>query len=92
MHPLRQNIANVVGLPESEITARHMFGAGCYGHNGADDVAMDAALVAIANPGRHVRVQWRRPEEFGYEPLGPAMLIDLTVEVDLQGWPVDWTA
>ena len=92
MHPLRQNIANVVGLPESEITARHMFGAGCYGHNGADDVAMDAALVAIANPGRHVRVQWRRPEEFGHEPLGPAMLIDLTVEVDLQGWPVDWTA
>ena len=92
MHPLRQNIASVVGLPESDVTALHMFGAGCYGHNGADDVAMDASLLAIAYPGRHVRVQWRRAEEFSYEPLGPAMLMDLTVEVDKQGWPVDWTA
>ncbi len=92
MHPLRHNIAKVVGLEENAITARHMYGAGCYGHNGADDAALDAALVAMARPGRHVRLQWRRAEEFGYEPFGPAMLVDLAVRVDDQGRPVDWTA
>ena len=30
-------------------TCIHREGAGCYGHNGADDVALDAALVARAH-------------------------------------------
>ena len=37
MHPLRQNLAAALGLPIETITARHLHGAGCYGHNGADD-------------------------------------------------------
>lgn len=91
MHPLRRNIAQVLDLPVEAVTARHLDGAGCYGHNGADDAALDAALIAMHNPGRCIRLQWRREEEFGFEPLGPAMLVNLAVRIDAAGRPSDWT-
>ena len=52
MHPLRKNLAAALGLPIEAITAQHLHGPGCYGHNGADDAALDAALVAMRIPGR----------------------------------------
>jgi CO/xanthine dehydrogenase Mo-binding subunit len=91
MHPLRRNLAAALGIPAEAITARHLQGAGCYGHNGADDAALDAALVAMRLPGRPIRLQWRREEEFGFEPVGPAMLITLHVGLDGSGRPSDWT-
>ena len=91
MHPLRKNLAPVLGLPVEAITAQHLHGAGCYGHNGADDAALDAALVAMRIPGRWIRLQWRREEEFGFEPVGPAMLVTLHVDLDERGRPADWT-
>jgi nicotinate dehydrogenase subunit B len=91
MHPLRKNLAMVLGLPPEAITARHLHGPGCYGHNGADDAALDAALVAHQLPGKRIRLQWRREEEFGFEPVGPAMLITLYVDLDEHGRPADWT-
>jgi nicotinate dehydrogenase subunit B len=91
MHPLRRNLAMVLGLAPEAITARHLHGPGCYGHNGADDAALDAALVARQLPGRSIRLQWRREEEFGFEPVGPAMLVTLHVDLDERGRPTDWT-
>ena len=91
MHPLRKNLAAVLGLPTEAITARHLHGAGCYGHNGADDAALDAALIALRLPGQCIRLQWRREEEFGFEPVGPAMLVTLHVDLDERGRPADWT-
>ncbi|MCH6587882.1 MAG: xanthine dehydrogenase family protein molybdopterin-binding subunit [Proteobacteria bacterium] len=91
MHPLRRNLADVLGLPLEAISARHVDGPGCYGHNGADDAALDAALIAVRMPDRTIRLQWRREEEFGYEPVGPAMLVRLAVRVDKAGRPSDWT-
>lgn len=91
MHPLRRNLADVLGLPLESITAQHLHGAGCYGHNGADDAALDAALVAMRLPGKCIRLMWRREEEFGFEPVGPAMLVTLHVDLDERGRPADWT-
>ncbi len=91
MHPLRRNLAAALGMPIEAITAKHLHGAGCYGHNGADDAALDACLVARKLPGKCIRLQWRREEEFGFEPSGPAMLITLHVDLDQRGRPVDWT-
>ena len=91
MHPLRRNLADVLGLPIESITAQHLHGAGCYGHNGADDAALDAALVAMRLPGKCIRLMWRREEEFGFEPVGPAMLVTLHVDLDERGRPADWT-
>lgn len=91
MHPLRKNLAAALGLPVEAITATHIQGPGCYGHNGADDAALDAALVAMRIPGRCIRLQWRREEEFAFEPVGPAMLVTLHVDLDERGRPADWT-
>lgn len=91
VYPLRNAIAKVLGLAPEQVTVRHAHGAGCYGHNAADDVAVDAAVVAREMPGRCIRVQWRREEEFAYEPFSTAMHITLRAALDGSGKPVDWT-
>ena len=48
--PLRDAIADALGLDKPDVVVHHVEGAGCYGHNPADDVAFDAALLACAGP------------------------------------------
>jgi nicotinate dehydrogenase subunit B len=88
--PLRADMAKALRTPPANITIVHGEGSGCYGHNGADDVAMDAALVARALPGLPVRLQWMREDEFGFEPLGSPMVIQLRASLDAAGEVVDW--
>jgi CO/xanthine dehydrogenase Mo-binding subunit len=90
--PLRAALARTLKLEPSAITVHHVQGAGCYGHNGADDAAADAAVIAMRKPGRPVRVRWRREEEFVYEPKAPAMLVKVRALVGDDGKPTDWTA
>lgn len=73
-YPLREALAMVLGMDRAAIDVVHRPGAGCYGHNGADDVALDAALMARAVPGRPVQVVWSRADEFRCAPLGPGMV------------------
>jgi nicotinate dehydrogenase subunit B len=89
--PLRAAIAGMLSLEPSAVTLRHVQGAGCYGHNGADDVAGDAAVIATLMPGKPIRVRWRREEEFGFEPVSPAMVVNVKAIVGDDGKPVDWT-
>ena len=84
-------IAKMLGLPTDKVVARHMNGSGCYGHNGADDVAADAALLARALPGKAVRVVWSRADEHGWEPYGAAMLTRVRAGVDPKGDVLDWS-
>jgi nicotinate dehydrogenase subunit B len=91
MHPLRKNLAAALSIPVEQVTCHHLHGPGCYGHNGADDAAFDAAIVAMAIPQRPIRLQWRREEEFAYEPVSPAMAVTVRVAVDAEGKPADWT-
>lgn len=72
------------------IVVRHAQGAGCYLHNGADDGAYDAAAIDLRRPGVTIRAQWSREDEFAHEPLGPAMLIEIRVELDEQQRPTAW--
>ena len=88
--PLRGALSEVLGLPEEKIRVVHREGAGCYGHNGADDVACDAALLARAVPGKPVRVQWSREDEFRWEPFGSAMSFDVRGGVDEEGRIAWW--
>ena len=87
---LRRDLAMALRVPESSIVVRHVEGSGCYGHNGADDVALDAALLAREARGRPVQVQWMRDDEFGWEPHGPAMALDLAASLDAAGNIVEW--
>jgi CO/xanthine dehydrogenase Mo-binding subunit len=88
--PLRGDLAKVLRVPRESITAIHVEGAGCYGHNGADDVACDAALLARATGGRPVKLQWMRDDEFSWEPYGSAMLMKLKARLDDGGNIVYW--
>jgi CO/xanthine dehydrogenase Mo-binding subunit len=87
---LRRDLAMVLGMAEEDVVVTHADGAGCYGHNGADDVALDAALLARAANGRPVRLQWSREDEFAWEPYGAAMSVALEAELDSQGRIVSW--
>ena len=90
IYPLRQSIAEVLGADKEKVILTHMDGAGCYGHNGADDVALDAVLLARALPGSPVRVQWMREDEFRWEPYGPAMVVKLEASLDKEGNITHW--
>ena len=87
---LRRALARALRLAEDQVRVRHVEGSGCYGHNGADDVAMDAALLALAVPGRPVQVVWSRPDELGWAPYGPAAVVRIAADVDARGDVLRW--
>ncbi len=75
-HVLRRDLAQLMGLDELAVDVVRMEAAGCYGRNGADDVAADAALLARA-VGAPVRVQLTREQEHAWEPKGAAQLMQV---------------
>jgi CO/xanthine dehydrogenase Mo-binding subunit len=92
VYPMRALAARITGLAPEAIEVIHGQGPGCYGHNGADDPPIDAALIAVRRPGAPIRVQWRREDEFGFAPVGTAMVMELSAELDASGRLVDYTA
>ena len=90
IYNLRTDLAKVLGLPAEKIEVGHAEGAGCYGHNAADDVALDAALLARAVPGRPVRVLWTRADELAWGPLGAAQAVAIEADLDASGEVVAW--
>ena len=85
VYPDRQGIAEMLRVPPDNVHLIHVEGSGCYGHNGADDAAADAALIAREMPGVPVRVQWMREQEHSWEPYGPAMVTKLKASLD-ESW------
>jgi nicotinate dehydrogenase subunit B len=90
VYPDREAIAEMLAMPVNKVRCIHMEGSGCYGHNGADDAAADAALIARALPRKPVRVQWMREQEHAWEPYGPAMLIRASASLDGNGKIASW--
>ncbi|SER41631.1 CO or xanthine dehydrogenase, Mo-binding subunit [Faunimonas pinastri] len=90
VYPLRKALTELLALPDEQVQCIHTEGSGCYGHNGADDVAADAALIARAFPDKPVRVQWMREDEHGWEPYGSAMITELSGSLDAGGKIVDF--
>jgi CO/xanthine dehydrogenase Mo-binding subunit len=88
---LRDWIARALGLERAQVTVLHRQGAGAYGHNTADDAAFDAAFIATRMPGRTIRVQWSREDEFAAAPISTAMAIKLRAVLDADNRPADWT-
>lgn len=90
VYNLRRDLALAFGCVEADVVVQHVEGAGCYGHNGADDVAWDAAWLARQVPGRRVRVLWTRAGEFTEEPHGPAGAARLEADLDAAGHVIGW--
>jgi nicotinate dehydrogenase subunit B len=78
---LRDQIGRVLEKSAQAVRVRHHKAAGCYGHNGADDAAMDAVMLARELPGKAVRVQWTRKDELISEPLGSPMRVKVAAKL-----------
>ena len=90
-HGNQTSFARFLGLPKEKVRLIYLDGAGCYGMNGHEDAAADAAIMSRAT-GRPVRVQWMREDEHGWDPKGPPQLIDISSSFDMQGRIGDWKA
>jgi nicotinate dehydrogenase subunit B len=88
-HSLRKQLATMFAMPPENVRCIYIEGSGCYGRNGHEDAAADAALLAKAL-GRPVRVQWMREDEHGWDPKGPPTLIDLRAALDEEGNVQAW--
>ncbi len=88
-HDLRQQLAAMLSMPDTDVRAIYVEGSGCYGRNGHEDAAADAVLLARAVE-RPVRVQWMREDEHGWDPKGPPTLMDLQAGLDANGNVVAW--
>ncbi len=88
---LRASVAEALAMEIEALKLIHVPGAGCYGHNGADDVALDAALTARAIPGTPVMLKWSREDEHAWEPYGSAMVMELRASLDAEGRVLAWS-
>jgi len=88
---MHRAVAHLVGLPAEKVRCIHSPSAGCYGQNGADDVTAEAGLIAMALPGRPIRLQWMREQEFGWEPCGAGMVTKVEAALGPDNRVSHWT-
>lgn len=91
VYVLRASLSEALGMDIENLTIIHVPGSGCYGHNGADDAAVDAALIALAIPGKPILLKWTREDEHAWEPYASCMAMDLTASIDEGGKVVAWS-
>tara|TARA_Y100001934_G_scaffold277921_1_gene377934 strand:- start:8 stop:2149 length:2142 start_codon:yes stop_codon:yes gene_type:complete len=91
IYVLREALAGGLGMAEEDLHIVHAPGAGCYGHNGADDVAVDAALVARALPSMPILLKWTREDEHAWEPYSTCMAMAVQASLDAEGNVVAWS-
>ncbi len=95
IHNLRDDMVKALAreatpVARDDIVIHHVEGSGCYGHNGADDVAFDAVLMALRSPGQPVRVLWSRADELTHSPFGAAHRVELQARLDAAGRLSHW--
>lgn len=90
IHNLKADLCLALDVDAGQLDVTHVPGSGCYGHNGADDAAYDAAWLSCHVPGRPVKLQWSRADELNWSPMGPPMAMRIEAEVDGDGRVRDW--
>jgi CO/xanthine dehydrogenase Mo-binding subunit len=90
IHNLKADLCLALGVDAQRLEVTHVPGSGCYGHNGADDAAYDAAWLSRHVPGRPVKLQWSRADELNWSPMGAPMSMRIEAEVDDEARVLDW--
>ena len=91
VYPLRVAMAEALKMDKDDIHVAFVPGSGCYGHNGADDAAYDAALIARAIPNKPILLKWTRDDEHAWEPYGSAMVCELHASLGEDGRVINWS-
>lgn len=90
VYSLRRELSRVLDMAVDDIHAIHQDGPGSFGQNGANDVALDAALLARSLPERPVSVKWSRRDEHTFEPYGPPSVVKMQASLDGDNTVTDW--
>jgi CO/xanthine dehydrogenase Mo-binding subunit len=90
-HNLQKQLALMLGSKPESVRCIYLDGAGCYGRNGHEDAAADAALIA-REIGKPVRVQWMRHDEHGWDPKGVPTTVALKASLAADGKLAAWTS
>jgi CO/xanthine dehydrogenase Mo-binding subunit len=88
-HMTRDQVAALMKMPKQDVRVIYIEGAGCYGRNGHEDAAAEAALLA-REIGKPVRVQWMRQDEHGWDPKGPPVVSDISAALNADGTVAAW--
>lgn len=86
---VRNAVADLLGINRSKVRVIFYQGAGAYGTNDTDDVAVEAAWIA-QQMGAPVRVQWMRDEGIALDPKGPPHVTVMRAGLDADGKVVAW--
>jgi len=90
VYNMRTILSNLLQIPAANIEVAFVEGSGCYGHNGADPVTQDAALLSQA-VGKPVRVQYSRSDEMiNGEHYGHPMVSNEKIGLDANGTIIAW--
>ena len=89
-HSLLDELSPIAGVAKDKIRVLYLDGAGCYGRNGHEDAAADAALISTLI-GEPVRVQWMRDDETARSPKSPPRSMDLEAGLDADGNITAWS-
>ena len=91
LYDLKLSCSEYFGVNPENVTLKFIPGSGCYGHNGADDVAFEAGLLSKEFPDAHVLLKWTRQDEHCWEPYGSASLNKLTGVINDKGKIIYWS-
>ena len=91
IYDLKSTLSKALVTSEENINLKYSPGSGCYGHNGADDVAFEAAFIAKSFPNKHILLKWTREDEHCWEPYGSASINKLTSTIDKKGEIIYWS-
>ena len=91
VYPLRAAITEAFDMATDKVTVQFVPGSGVYGHNGADDAAFDAAIIALHIKGHPILLKWTRDDEHSWEPYGSAMQCEIQASIDKNGKISSWS-
>ena len=91
IYDLKFSISKYFDISPDNITIEFAPGSGCYGHNGADDVAFEAALLSKDFPNQHILLKWTREDEHCWEPYGSASLNKIEGSINNEGKIIYWS-
>ncbi|HCE7584952.1 TPA: xanthine dehydrogenase family protein molybdopterin-binding subunit, partial [Pseudomonas aeruginosa] len=86
----RERIAERLKLPFDKVTVNVTLLGGGFGRKSKPDFVLEAAILAKAFPGRHLRVQWTREDDLHFSYFHTVSVERLQAVLGADGLPQAW--